>query len=272
MDNSIPVALTIAGSDSSGGSGIQADLKTFQMFGVYGCSALTCVTAQNTQEITSCQCLPTKLLQDQLEAILTDIEPSALKSGMLGTAALVQVAVDVISGSQLENYVLDPVIVSTSGHPLLDDEGCELLRDKLIPLATIVTPNLHEARKLTGYDIASPEELKVAGREFLRMGASAVLMKGGHFEGGTAVDLLLTDKLEELWSRPFLATTAGHGTGCTLSAALAAELAKGTGIYDATDKAISFVNRALATSPMLGKGSSPINHFVDVDHKSPDSE
>ena len=172
---------------------------------------------------------------------------------------------DIIRERQLQNYVLDPVMISSSGHSLLDTQGRELLRNELIPLAKIVTPNLHEARTLTERDIDSPEELKVAGKEFLRMGASAVLMKGGHFENGEAVDLLLTDQIEQFWSRPLLQTTAGHGTGCTLSAALAAELAKGSLLLDATDRAISFVNRALATSPMLGKGSSPINHFVDAD-------
>jgi hydroxymethylpyrimidine/phosphomethylpyrimidine kinase len=265
MDNSIPVALTIAGSDSSGGSGIQADLKTFHMFGVYGCSALTCVTAQNTLGVLDHQCLSDELLRGQIDAVVTDIEPSAFKTGMLGTAPLVQVVADIIRERQLQNYVLDPVMISSSGHSLLDTQGRELLRNELIPLAKIVTPNLHEARTLTERDIDSPEELKVAGKEFLRMGASAVLMKGGHFENGKAVDLLLTDQIEQFWSRPLLQTTAGHGTGCTLSAALAAELAKGSLLLDATDRAISFVNRALATSPMLGKGSSPINHFVDAD-------
>jgi len=272
MDNSIPVALTIAGSDSSGGSGIQADLKTFQMFGVYGCSALTCVTAQNTQGVLDQQCLSGELLRRQIEAVVTDIEPSAFKTGMLGTADLIQVVADEIRERHLQNYVLDPVMVSSSGHSLLDTQGRKLLRDELIPLAKIVTPNLYEARTLTGRDIDSPEELKAAGKEFLRMGAAAVLMKGGHFEDGKAIDLLLTDQIEQFWSRPLLQTTAGHGTGCTLSAALAAELARGRVLSEATDRAISFVNRALATSPMLGKGSSPINHFVDTDQKFHHSE
>ena len=264
MDNSIPVVLTIAGSDSSGGSGIQADLKTFQMFGVYGCTALTCVTAQNTLGIVSQECLTSQLLEDQLEAVLTDIEPSALKTGMLGTAPLVELVAYTIKKRSLKNYVLDPVMVSTSGHSLLDQEGRKLLREKLIPLAHIVTPNLHEARKLTGHDIDGPDKIKAAAEEFLRMGASSVLIKGGHFEEGLATDFLLTAQTEKTWSRPLLKTTAGHGTGCTLAAALAAELAKGTDLCTATETAISFVNRALSSSPMLGRGSSPINHFVDI--------
>ncbi len=263
MDNSIPVALTIAGSDSSGGSGIQADLKTFQMFGVYGCSALTCVTAQNTLGIVNQEYLTEQLLTDQLEAVLTDIFPSALKTGMLGTEPLVHIVGETIGKRRLNNYVLDPVMVSTSGHPLLDNEGCDLLVEKLIPLATIVTPNLQEARKITGHSIDSPEKLKPAATEFLRMGATSVLIKGGHFENGLATDFLLTENIEKSWSRPLLETTAGHGTGCTLAAALTAELAKGREIPTATATAISFVNRALASSPMLGKGASPINHFVD---------
>ncbi|MBH16111.1 MAG: bifunctional hydroxymethylpyrimidine kinase/phosphomethylpyrimidine kinase [Gemmatimonadetes bacterium] len=272
MDNLTPVALTIAGSDSSGGSGIQADLKTFQRFGVYGCSALTCITAQNTLGIAATKCLSRDLLERQIEAVVTDIKPSSLKTGMLGTASLVQSVASTIKRWRLNNYVLDPVMVSTSGHSLLDELGCKLLSEQLIPLATIVTPNLHEARKLTGHNIDSPDELKGAAKEFLRMGASSVLIKGGHFEEGLATDFLLTNKIEKYWSRPVLKTTAGHGTGCTLSAALAAELAKGTDICDSAEKAISFVNRALATAPMLGKGSSPINHFVDTNNKSDSSE
>jgi len=268
MDNPPPIALTIAGSDSGGGAGIQADLKTFHAFGVFGCSALTAVTAQNTLGVAAVHPLPEEIVREQIRAVATDIPPDAVKTGMLANAAVVESVAHAIDEHQLPNYVLDPVMISTSGHRLLDNEAEDIMRRKLVPLATVVTPNLHEARVLTGLPIEAPSDLAEAARAILDLGARAALVKGGHFAGDEAVDLLLTEEGERIWSRPRLYTSAGHGTGCTLSAALAAGLAAGRPLPDAADAAVDFVARALASAPGLGAGHGPINHFVKA-HPDP---
>ena len=262
MDNPPPVALTIAGSDSGGGAGIQADLKTFHAFGVFGCSAITAVTAQNTIEVATSYALPAELVRDQIRMVATDIPPDAVKTGMLATAALAETVAQAIDEHRLPNYVLDPVMISTSGQRLLDSEAEEIIRSELVPLATVVTPNLHEARILTGLPVEAPSDLADAARAILDLGARAALVKGGHLGGDEAVDLLLTEEGERTWSRPRLHTSAGHGTGCTLSAALAAGLAAGRPLADAAADAVDFVARALASAPGLGAGRGPINHFV----------
>ncbi len=264
MDNPPPVALTIAGSDSGGGAGIQADLKTFHAFGIFGCSALTAVTAQNTLGVTAVHAVPPEIVREQIRAVATDIPPDAVKTGMLGNADLVETVAHAIEEHRLPNYVLDPVMVSTSGQRLIDPEAEDTIRQKLVPLATIVTPNLHEAHILTGLCVESRNDLAVAARALLDLGAQAALVKGGHLQGNEAVDLLLTEDGEHIWSRPRLDTTAGHGTGCTLSAALAAGLAAGRPLLDATETAVDFVARALAGAPRLGAGHGPINHFVQA--------
>ena len=262
MDNPPAVALTIAGSDSGGGAGIQADLKTFHAFGVFGCSAVTAITAQNTLGVEAVHGIPADVVRAQIDAVVGDLEPVAVKSGMLGTAALVATVAERIRGHGLDNYVLDPVMVSTSGHRLLDDGAVDEIRNDLIPLATVVTPNLQEARILTGRALEGPDHLETAGRDLLEMGARAALIKGGHLEGDDVVDVLVTAEGHRIWSRPRIHTTAGHGTGCTLSAALAAGLALGLPLMDATDAAIDFVARGLEAAPGLGAGHGPINHFV----------
>ncbi len=262
MDNPIPVALTIAGSDSGGGAGIQADLKTFHAFGVFGCSALTAVTAQNTLGITAVHAVPVELVSEQVRAVAKDIPPDAVKTGMLASAALVETVAHAIVEHRLPNYVLDPVMIATSGHRLLDRDAEDTIRRKLVPLATVVTPNLHEARILTGLPVETPSDLADAARAILDLGAGAALVKGGHLYGDQAVDLLLTEEEEYIWSRPRLDTRAGHGTGCTLAAALAAGLAAGRPLADAAATAVDFVARALASAPGLGAGRGPINHFV----------
>ncbi len=262
MHNPPPVALTIAGSDSSGGAGIQADLKTFHAFGVFGCSAVTAVTAQNTLRVEAVHTIPVDVVRSQIDAVVGDLAPVAMKSGMLATSELVLTVAERIRDHDLDNYVLDPVMVSTSGHRLLADDAVDAIRAELIPLATVVTPNVHEARILTGLALEGPDDLELVGRAFIAMGASAALIKGGHLKGDEAVDLLLTSEGHRVWSRPRLDTTAGHGTGCTLSAALSAGLALGRSLEDATDAAIDFVARALAAAPGLGAGHGPINHFV----------
>ena len=262
MDNPPPVALTIAGSDSGGGAGIQADLKTFHAFGVFGCSAVTAVTAQNTLGVDAVHAIPEGVVRAQIDAVVSDLAPVAVKTGMLATAGLVHVVADGIRDHRLDNYVLDPVMVSTTGHRLLDEDAVDAIRGELIPLAAVVTPNVHEARILTERPLKGPDDLEAAGRELLRMGAQAALIKGGHLRGDDAVDLLLTSEGHRVWSRPRLHVGAGHGTGCTLSAALAAGLALERSLVDATDAAVDFVARALASAPGLGAGQGPINHFV----------
>ncbi len=270
MDNPPPIALTIAGSDSGGGAGIQADLKTFHAFGVFGCSALTAVTAQNTIEVTAVYPLPEEIVRAQIRAVATDLPPDAIKTGMLANTALVECVAQAIAEHQLSNYVLDPVMISTSGHRLLDDEAEDTIRRKLVPLAAVVTPNLHEAHILTGLAVQAPSDLADAAKAILDLGAGAVLVKGGHLAGDVVVDLLRTEESEHVWSRPRIDTPAGHGTGCTLSAALAAGLAAGQPLADAAEAAVDFVARALASAPGLGAGRGPINHFVRPHPGRPD--
>ena len=262
MDNPPSVALTIAGSDSGGGAGIQADLKTFHAFGVFGCSALTAVTAQNTLEVMAVHVIPEDVVRAQIQAVAADLPPDAVKTGMLATAALVETVAEAIGEHGFPSYVLDPVMVSTSGNRLLANDAVDIIRRKLLPLATVVTPNLHEARILTGQSITRREDFHDAARALLDLGAGAALVKGGHLEGPQAVDLLMTSGGDHVWSRPRLDTRAGHGTGCTLSAALAAGLATGRALLAAADDAVDYVARALADAPPLGAGHGPINHFV----------
>ena len=261
----IPIALTIAGSDSGGGAGIQADLKTFHQWGVFGTSAITALTAQNTLAVTGVHPVPPEFVRAQLEALAADLPPAALKSGMLGTREVVEeTALAIARYGWRDRYVLDPVMVSTSGHRLLDPGAEEHLRIRLLPLAAIVTPNLDEAEILVGHPVRNPAAMELAGRRLLELGAGAALIKGGHGTGPTLVDLLVTRKASVRYERPRLETTSTHGTGCTLSAAITAGLALGRPIEQAVPDALDFVARAIASAPGLGGGHGPLNHFVDT--------
>ncbi|MHB1193381.1 MAG: bifunctional hydroxymethylpyrimidine kinase/phosphomethylpyrimidine kinase [Longimicrobiales bacterium] len=259
-----PIALTIAGSDSGGGAGIQADLKTFQAFGVFGTSAITAITAQNTLGVTAVHAVPLDVVRAQIDAVVTDLPPAALKTGMLATAELVRTVAAAIRRHGLTRYVLDPVMVSTSGHRLLDEDAEATLVRELLPLAALVTPNLHEARILTGEEVASLEDMRRAAQALVGMGAGAALLKGGHLDGD-AVDLLWDGAEERIWRKPRLATRNTHGTGCTLSAAVAAGLARGLPLADATDRAVRWVAKAIETAPGLGAGHGPVNHFFPTE-------
>jgi hydroxymethylpyrimidine/phosphomethylpyrimidine kinase len=259
---SLPIALTIAGSDSGGGAGIQADLKTFQAFGVFGTSALTAVTAQNTLGVQAIHAIPIHIVRAQIDSVAADLPPGGLKSGMLATSDLVRAVAEAIRAHGLGNYVLDPVMVATSGDRLLAEDAEEALRTHLIPLATLVTPNLHEARILTGLPVDSLEGMRAAAEALVEMGAGAALVKGGHLEGGDLADLLWDGSREWTWRRAKVETTHTHGTGCTLSAAAAACLAQGLPLQDAVDRAIDYVARAIESAPGLGEGSGPVNHFA----------
>ena len=258
------IALTIAGSDSGGGAGIQADLKTFQRFGVFGTSAITAVTAQNTRSVSAWEPVPVSLVRAQIESVVTDLPPSACKSGMLGSAAITDSVADAIRSHSLRNYVLDPVMVATSGDLLLEQDAIEIIRESLIPLATLITPNLHEAALLTGEQI-DDEESMVRAAEILvnELGARAALVKGGHLTAGDrVVDVLFDGDVRTFRSRR-LETTNTHGTGCTLSAAITAQLANGESLHAAVRRSIDYVHNAIATAPGLGSGHGPLNHLAE---------
>jgi len=257
-----PIALTIAGSDSGGGAGIQADLKTFHAFGVFGTSALTAITAQNTLGVQAIHPIPLEIVRAQMESVATDLPPRAVKTGMLATPQLVETVALAIRELDLPNYVMDPVMVATSGDRLLDADGEAALMSDLLPLAALVTPNLHEAGILTGEPVNTLEEMGRAARRLVEMGAGAALVKGGHLKDGDAADLLWDGARERRWQRSRIDTPHTHGTGCTLSAAATAGLSRGLPLPDAVELAIDFVARAIGSAPGLGSGHGPVNHFA----------
>ena len=258
------IALTIAGSDSGGGAGIQADLKTFHQFGVFGTSVVTAVTAQNTVGVRGWEAVAVPLVMQQLDAVAEDLRPHAVKSGMLGTAELVDAVADALARLALPHYVLDPVMVATSGDRLLVPDAERRIARRLVPLAAVVTPNLDEARILVGHDVRTPDEMEQAGRALVKMGARAALVKGGHLDAAELVDVLVTAEGARRYPHPKLATGSTHGTGCTLSAAITAGLAHGRPLEGAVRDARDFVHRAIVAAPGLGRGHGPLNHFVDA--------
>ena len=256
------IALTIAGSDSGGGAGIQADLKTFQEFGVFGTSVIVALTAQNTVGVRAVETVSEAMVGEQLTALAEDLPPDALKTGMLADVGLVRLVAKAVRENGWAPLVVDPVMVSTSGHRLLTSEAEEVVRESLLPLAALVTPNLEEAAILTGravHDVASMER---AGDTLLRFGAAAALVKGGHLAGDEVVDVLVTPDGSRHYRRPRLATTSTHGTGCTLSAAVTAGLALGRLLERAVADALDYVHRAIAAAPGLGRGHGPLDHRV----------
>jgi hydroxymethylpyrimidine/phosphomethylpyrimidine kinase len=253
------VALTIAGSDSGGGAGIQADLKTFQAFGVFGTSAITAVTAQNTLGVRSWEAVSPALVRDQIIAVAEDLSPSAFKSGMLGTSAVVRAVAAAIRDTALVGYVLDPVMIATSGDRLLDDEAIGVMRKELIPLAALITPNSEEAAALTGRKVETAADAARAAELLVREhGAGAALVKGGHIDDGSELtDVLFTDKAS-FFRAPRIQSHSTHGTGCTLSAAITAGLALGHPLEEAVGAAISYVRAAIEAAPGLGRGRGPL--------------
>ena len=258
----MPIALTIAGSDSGGGAGIQADLKTFQAFGVFGTSALTAVTVQNTRGVSGVHAIPVDVVQAQIAAVAEDLPPAACKTGMLATAELVRAVAASIRAHHLPNYVLDPVMVATSGDPLLAADAVRTIVEELLPLAALVTPNLPEAAILVGERVDDEAGMRHAARALVEMGAGAALLKGGHLAGDELADVLYDGREWRVWRRPRIDTPHTHGTGCTLSAAVAAGLAHGRPLARAVDDALDYVARAIAAAPGLGAGHGPLNHQV----------
>jgi hydroxymethylpyrimidine/phosphomethylpyrimidine kinase len=255
------VALTIAGSDSSAGAGIQADLKTFAAFGVYGMSAITAVTAQNTLGVTSAYPLPADLVTAQIEAVAGDVQIHATKTGMLATSAIVEAVAAAIQELELRSVVVDPVMLAKSGDQLLDEDGIRALRAELLPRAMVVTPNIPEAEILSGRSIRSIKDARAAAVDIHRMGASSVVITGGHAEGDEIVDLLFDGALFTEFQITRIRSRNTHGTGCTFAAAVAAGLAQGDSIVEATSRAQSYVAGAVAHSLSIGKGHGPLDHF-----------
>ena len=252
-------ALTVAGSDSGGGAGIQADLKTFQALGVYGMSAITAVTVQNTKGVSGYEELSPDTVADQIRAVVTDIGADAAKTGMLASAAIVEVVADTFGEVGMSNLVVDPVSVSKHGHPLLADDAVASLRSRIVPLATLVTPNLPEAALLAGFPVQSRQEMERAGHAILELGAAAVLVKGGHLEGPEAVDLLVTRHGVEPIAGEWIDTPHTHGTGCVLSAAIAALLARGDDLPLAVVGGKAFVTEAIRAHLEIGHGIGPVD-------------
>lgn len=257
-----PIALTIAGSDSGGGAGIQADLKTFHQFAVHGTSVLVAVTAQNTVGVRAVHQVPEAVVTAQLAALADDLPPAAVKTGMLGDAAMVRLVAQTIREREWRPYVLDPVLVASSGDRLLTDEGTQAVSRDLLPLAALITPNLDEAEQLTGMTVRDPDAMKQAGYRLLEMGARAALVKGGHLDGDQLVDLLVVPGMSRRFTRARISTSSTHGTGCTLSAAITAGLAWGRPLERAVEDGLDYVHRAIAEALRLGAGHGPINHRV----------
>ena len=260
---SMPIALTIAGSDSGGGAGIQADLKTFQRFGVFGTSAITAITAQNTVGVTAWEAVESWLVRAQIDAVVADLRPVAVKSGMLADVSIVEAVAASIREHSLSTYVLDPVMVATSGDTLLGPDATTAIRDTLIPLALLVTPNLDEAELLLGGEVRDVFTMKAAAEALVRKhGARAALVKGGHLEGEDTVDVLYCDGEAKVFTHARLVTTSTHGTGCTLSSAITAQLAHGVPLIPAVRTALDYVHAAIKSAPGIGSGHGPLNHLA----------
>jgi len=252
-------ALTIAGSDSSGGAGIQADLKTFTVCDVYGMSVITALTAQNTCGVRAVHVAPVEIVRAQIDAVVSDIGCDAVKTGMLGTAAVVHAVADAIRFHGLRNLVVDPVMVAQSGAALLDADASQAVLRDLLPLATLVTPNVPEAEVLTGLAIVNVDDMREAARTLIRAGARACLVKGGHLDGGPAVDVFDDGTQVHELHAPRRNTRHTHGTGCQLSAAITAHLALGQPLWEAVQAGKQFISVAIENGLALGHGSGPAN-------------
>lgn len=263
-----PVVLSIAGSDSSGGAGIQADLKTFSALGVYGATAITAITAQNTKGVNSQLAISPEMVYNQIVAVVEDIAPSAIKIGMLANKEVAMVVADALSRYNIPT-ILDPVMVSSSGHRLLSLDAQEVVKERLLPLSTLVTPNIPEMEALTAMSLTTAEEKLSAAQYLLSLGAQAVLLKGGHEEGDTKCDTLYRldgSNITQLHlSTPTVATKNIHGTGCTLSSAIAAFMARGLALREAVQEAKNYITEAILSGAdiAIGNGFGPVNHLFN---------
>ena len=276
MDSKYIAVLTIAGSDCSGGAGIQADIKTISALGCYAASAITAITVQNTQGVTAVHAVPPEIVAGQIRAVMDDIKPKAVKIGMVNDAETIKAIADALADYDIEHIVVDPVMVSTSGSKLMQDDAIKVFIEKLLPMSTLITPNIYEAEILAGKKITDEDAMNDVAGEILSKGAEAVLIKGGHIEGDKKVDLLynairktearsseITMMIGDSFESETVETRNTHGTGCTLSAAIASNLAMGLGINKAIDKAKYWLTSALIAGAdvEIGSGHGPVNHF-----------
>ena len=251
--------LSIAGSDSSGGAGIQADIKTLSAFGVYAMTAITAVTVQNTLGVNAVHPVPAAIVRDQIACVLADIGADAIKIGMLSSAEIVSAVAEALENYPSIPLVLDTVMMAKGGAPLLNDDAVEALTSRLLPRADLVTPNAPEAARLTQVRVETEDDLVQAGQALIAMGARAALVKGGHLEGVMVTDALVTPYDVHFFKGPRIDTRSTHGTGCTLSAAVAAGLAQGMSLLEAVARAHAFVHEAIRTAPGFGQGAGPLN-------------
>lgn len=256
--------LTIAGSDSSGGAGIEADLKTFSAIGTYGMSVITAITAQNTQGVFAVEDLSEEIIKKQIEVVFEDIPPKAVKIGMVSSPQIIKKIVDTLKKYNPKYLVVDPVMVSKSGYSLLKPEAKENLIKYLIPMAYIITPNIPEAEEITGMVIKDVEDMKIAGKKILKLGTKYVLIKGGHLEG-EAVDVLIGEDIFKVYHQKRINKKNTHGTGCTLSSAIASHLALGYDVKKSVELSKEYITEAIRHSFNIGKGVGPVNHFYQFE-------
>lgn len=258
----IAKALTIAGSDSGGGAGIQADLKTFQERTVFGMSAITAITAQNTTGVQGVYPLPLDAIASQIDSVVTDLRPSAIKTGMLFSAEIIELVANKIEEHDLKNIVVDPVMIAKGGASLLQQSAVNMLKKKLLPLCEVITPNIPEAEELTGMKLQTMEDRKKAASYLYDLGARHIVIKGGHSETNELIDLLYDGEKFVEFVNGRIATKHTHGTGCTFSACIAAELAKGASVVQAVETASEFVHAAIKHTLNIGSGHGPTNHWA----------
>ncbi|MGH7261427.1 MAG: bifunctional hydroxymethylpyrimidine kinase/phosphomethylpyrimidine kinase [Nitrospiraceae bacterium] len=257
----IKQVLTIAGSDSGGGAGIQADIKAMSANGVFAMSVITAITAQNTQEVTEVFELPASVIAAQIDAVFDDFDVAAVKTGMLSSAEIVRVVAKMLKPQKVEHLVVDPVMVSKSGHALLKPDAVNALRDELIPLALVITPNVHEAQQLCGVEIKTLADARQAAKALHKMGCRHVLIKGGHLLAERGTDLLYDGRFFNVYKGEFIDTPHTHGTGCTYASAIAAQLARGKTLPEAVQAAKTYVTEAIRHGLAIGHGQGPTNHF-----------
>jgi hydroxymethylpyrimidine/phosphomethylpyrimidine kinase len=267
MPQTIKQVLTIAGSDSGGGAGIQADLKAMSANGVFAMSVITAITAQNTEEVTDVFELPPSIIASQLDAVFDDFDVAAVKTGMLSSTAIVEIVVKMLTLQKVATLVVDPVMVSKSGHPLLRPDAVDAVKTQLLPLAFVVTPNIHEAQQLSGIQITSLADARRAAKIIHGFGCRHVLIKGGHLLSERATDLLYDGRFFNVLKGEFIETNHTHGTGCTFASALAAHLARGGSVLDAAQAAKAYVTQAIRHGLAIGHGHGPTDHFYFLERE-----
>jgi hydroxymethylpyrimidine/phosphomethylpyrimidine kinase len=261
MANTLKQVLTIAGSDSGGGAGIQADIKAMSANGVFAMSAITAVTAQNTEEVAGVFELPLSIIAAQIDAVFDDFDVAAVKTGMLSSRDIVELVAKRLKSQQVANLVVDPVMISKTGHALLKDDAIDAMKSQLFPLATVVTPNVHEAQRLSGVDIQTLADARRAAKVIHGFGSKHVLIKGGHLLTERGTDLLYDGRFFNVLKGEFIETQHTHGTGCTFASALAAHLARERPVLDAVQAAKAYVTEAIRHSLAIGHGQGPTDHF-----------